>query len=51
MEALGRDALTHWFPMHTFFTPCKHQKNLRFSDVFRVEERCIGKKWVNLFFY
>ena len=27
--------LTHSFPMHPFSTPWKHQKNIRFSDVFR----------------
>ena len=27
--------LTHSFPMHPFSTPWKHQKTLRFSDVFR----------------
>ena len=38
--------LTHSFPMHPFFTPCK-QKTVRFSDVFRgVEKGCIGNEWV-----
>ena len=27
--------LTHLFPTHPFSTPCKHQKTLRFSDVFK----------------
>ena len=27
--------LTHSFPMHSFSTPWKHQKTVRFSDVFR----------------
>ena len=27
--------LTRWFPLHTFSTSWKHQKTLRFSDVFR----------------
>ena len=27
--------LTHFFPMHLFSTPWKHQKTLLFSDVFR----------------
>ena len=27
--------LTHSFPMHPFSTPRKHQKTLRFSNVFR----------------
>ena len=27
--------LTHFFPMHLFSTPWKHQKTLRFSDFFR----------------
>ena len=27
--------LTHSFPMHFFSTPSKHQKTVRFSDVFR----------------
>ena len=27
--------LTHSFPMHHFSTPCKHQKTLWLSDVFR----------------
>ena len=27
--------LTDLFPMHPFFTPWKHQKTVRFSDVFR----------------
>ena len=40
--------LTYFFPMRHFLTPWKHQKPLRFSDVFRgVEKGCIGKKWVN----
>ena len=45
--------LTHLFPIHPFSTPWKHQKNVRFSNVFRGwrEERgCIGnkcvKKWI-----
>ena len=28
-------SLTHLFPMHLFFIPWKHQKTLRFPDVFR----------------
>ena len=28
-------SLTHSFPMHLFSTPWKHQKTVRFSDVFR----------------
>ena len=27
--------LTHSFPMHPFSTPWKHQKTIRFSDVFK----------------
>ena len=33
-------ALTHSFPMHPFSTPWKHQKTLRFSDVFRGQKKC-----------
>ena len=34
--------------MHPFSVPWKHQKTLRFSDVFReVEKGCIGNEWVN----
>ena len=40
--------LTHFFPMHPFPTPWKHQETLRFSDFFQgVEKGCIGNKWVN----
>ena len=28
-------SLTQSFPMHPFFTPWKHQKTVRFSDVFK----------------
>ena len=31
--------LTHFFPMHPFYTPRKHQKILWFSDVFKGIER------------
>ena len=27
--------LAHSFPMQPFYTPCKYQKTLQFSDVFR----------------
>ena len=27
--------LTHMFPVHPFATPWKHEKTVRFSDVFR----------------
>ena len=38
---------THLIPMHHFFTLWKHQKTLRFFDVFqRVEKGWIGNKWV-----
>ena len=41
--------LTHLFPMHPFCTPIKHQKVLRFSDVFRVVEKgFIGSKWIKV---
>ena len=33
--AISKKMLTHLFPMHPFSTSWKHQKNLRFSDVFR----------------
>ena len=40
--------LTHSFPMHFFSTPWKHQKTVRFSDIFKgVEKGRIGNKWVN----
>ena len=29
--------LTHLFRMHPFFTPWKHQKTIRFSDVFKMQ--------------
>ena len=33
--------------MHPFSTPWKHQKTLRFFDVFQgVEKGCIGNEWV-----
>ena len=39
--------LTHSFPMHSFSTPWKHQKTVKFSDVFRgVEKGCIGNERV-----
>ena len=39
--------LTNSFPVHYFFTPWKHQKALRFSDVFRrLEKGCFGNEWV-----
>ena len=31
--------LTHSFPMHPFSTPCKHQKTVRFSDVFKGQRK------------
>ena len=39
--------LTHLFLMHPFSAPWKHQKTVRFSDIFRDREGCIGNKWVN----
>ena len=39
--------LGHLFPMHLSSTPWKHQKTVRFSDVFgEVGKGCIGNKWV-----
>ena len=35
MEALVFSTLNHFFPMHPFSIPCKHQKTVRLSDVFR----------------
>ena len=32
-------ALAHLFPMQLFSIPRKHQKTLRFSDIFKVRER------------
>ena len=32
-------SLTHLFPMYPFSTPWKHQKTVRFSDVFRGKRR------------
>ena len=41
--------LTHLLPMDPFSTPRKHQKTLRFSDIFRgVEKGCTGNKLVNV---
>ena len=38
---------THLFPMNPFYTPGKHRKAAKFSDVFRgLEKGCIGNKWV-----
>ena len=31
--------LTHSFPKHAFSTPLKHQKSLRFSDIFREQRK------------
>ena len=43
--------LTHLFPMHLFSTPWKHQKTVRFSNVFRgVEKVCTGNKCANITF-
>ena len=37
-------------PIHPFSTPWKHQKTVRFSDIFKgVQKGCIGNKWVNEF--
>ena len=33
------NSLTHLFPMHPFSTAWKHQKTLRFSDVFRGQRK------------
>ena len=30
-----QNQLTHSFPMQPFLTPWKHQKTVRFSDIFR----------------
>ena len=41
--------INHLFPILPFPTPWKHQKALRFSDVFRgVKKGCIGNKWVKV---
>ena len=37
--ALAVFPLTYLFPVHPFSSPEKHQKTLRFSDVFRDRER------------
>ena len=37
---------TNLFPIHSFSVPWKHQKTLRFSDVFSGTEK-VGNKWVN----
>ena len=40
---------THLIPMHYFSTLWKHQKTLRFFDVFQgVEKGWIGNKWVKV---
>ena len=42
--------LTHLFPVNPFSTPWKHQKTVRFSDVFRgVEKGCIRSEWIKVF--
>ena len=38
--------LTHLFLMHPFSSPWKHQKTVRFSDIFRGKRKCTAKKWV-----
>ena len=44
--------LTHSFPMHPFSTLWKHQKTVRFSDIFRgVEKGCTGNEWVNKYMH
>ena len=44
--------LTHSLPMHPFSTHWKHQKNLRFSNVFMgLETGCIGNEWVKQKFH
>ena len=35
VQPICQIVLTHLFPMHPFFTHWKHQKTLRFSDVFK----------------
>ena len=42
--------LTHSFPMHPFYSPCKHQKTVRFSDE-GVEKGCIGNEWVKILWF
>ena len=32
--------------MHPFSSPWKHQKTVRFSDIFRGKRKCTAKKWV-----
>ena len=39
-----KTSLIYLFPMHTFFTPWKRQKTLRFSDVFIGRERVHWEK-------
>ena len=37
-------------PMHPFSIPLKHQKTVRFYDIFGgIEKGCIGNKWVMQF--
>ena len=45
---LGKEKLTHFFPMQSFFTPWKYQKNRKVFWCFQgVEKGCIGNEWVN----
>ena len=38
--------LTHPLPKQSFSTPWKHQKIVRFSNVFRGEKGCIENEWL-----
>ena len=35
IRRMSKTTLTHFWPMFSFYTPWKHQKNLRFSGAFR----------------
>ena len=56
LTILLKAPLTHLFPMHPFSTPWKHQKTVRFFDVFRRERKgALGTNgltghWIRLWF-
>ena len=48
LKYITMTTLTHSFPMHPFSTPWKHQKTVRFSDVFREQRKgALGANGLN----
>ena len=48
LKYITMTTLTHSFPMHPFSTPWKHEKTVRFSDVFREQRKgALGTNGLN----